>query len=391
MPRKVRGRRKGARTKGYFYRTSHKVWCARQGNRFVPLTDESGERLRDKHAPEIVVKEAHARFLLARRRVRDDGGMTLWDLAQHYLAHIGRTKGAVATLESRADTFFDLCTGYSRKWRKSKAKPAAKDRIHIGFGKLAAVDFRPHHIHTWLDAHPKWGEGGNRMRLQAIKRMLNFGAESGLIEKNPLRGMKVPKSGARITCINPEQEQALLATARYPLRAAIKVLIRTGMRPGEFAKLTAAHINDFGQRMEFRFKAAEVKTRKDRVVRVVDPAIMELVRRGMRDHKSGPIFRNYLGKPHQVKSLSRAFLRAKDRATAKRIKFDADCCLYSCRHTYAKRVLTGYWTGKAISIEILAYTMGNSPQVCRANYLQWCDSYEQPLWDAVGVAPAPVV
>jgi hypothetical protein len=214
MPRRVIGRRKGARTKGYFYRTSHQVWCAKLNGRFIPLTDESGERLRDRGTPEIVLKEAHARFLLSRRPARSDGGMTLWELSQHYLAHIQRTNGAVATLELRADTLFDLCTGFGRKWRKGRAKPAAKDRIHVGFGNLAATDFRPHHAYAWLDAHPRWGEGGSRLRLQAIKRVLNFGAESGLIEKNPLRGMKMPKSGARITCISPEQETALLATAR---------------------------------------------------------------------------------------------------------------------------------------------------------------------------------
>jgi hypothetical protein len=43
MPKKSKGRRKGSRNKGYFYRTSHKVWVAQEGKRFVPLVDESGD------------------------------------------------------------------------------------------------------------------------------------------------------------------------------------------------------------------------------------------------------------------------------------------------------------------------------------------------------------
>ncbi len=170
MPRKSKvGRRRGGRNKGYFYRTSHKVWCAQQDKRFVPFVDENGDRLRDENALEAVVKQAHARYLL---------------------------------------------------------------------------------------------------------------------------------------------------TVQKP---------------------TAAHVNDLGDRMEFHLKAGETKTRRARIVRLTDPKIMELVRRGLRDHKSGAIFRNAHDKPHAVKSLSRAFLRAKDRATAKGMKFDDDCCLYSCRHTYAER------------------------------------------------------
>jgi hypothetical protein len=64
------------------------------------------------------------------------------------------------------------------------------------------------------------------------------------------------------------------------------------------------------------------------------------------------------------------------------MRFDEDCCMYSCRHTYAKRTLQGYWSGKATNIETLAQLMGNSAQVCCEHYLQWCESYTEPLWEA---------
>lgn len=384
MPAKRKGRRRGSRNKGYFWRAARSIWCANDGGRFVALTDENGERLRDRNCPPAVLKAAYARFELSRPKP-GSSAMTVWELSQAYLAHIERTKGAAATLEARADVLFDLCTGYGRKWRKSKAKPTESDRIHSGYGTKPAAELKIGDVYEWLAKHPTWGDGARRMHTQAVRRVMMFGVECGYLDKNPIRGIKIPKGRPRVTCLSPEQEQALLAVARHSLKTAVRVLIRTGMRPGEFAKLTAAHVNDLGDRMELKFDANEVKTRTARSVRVTDPAIIELIRRGVRDHKSGPIFRTAEGKPHVVKNLSRAFFRAMGRATKRHgVKFDDDCCLYSCRHTYAKRLLTGYWSGKPVNIELLAKLMGNSPKVCRDNYLQWSDSYEAPLWEAVG-------
>ena len=72
----------------------------------------------------------------------------------------------------------------------------------------------------------------------------------------------------------------------------------------------------------------------------------------------------------------------KNRCAKKGIEFDVDTCMYSCRHTYAKRTLQGYWTGKQTNIETLARLMGNSPQVCRDHYLQWTETYNEPLWES---------
>ena len=38
--------------------------------------------------------------------------------------------------------------------------------------------------------------------------------------------------------------------------------------------------------------------------------------------------------------------------------------MYTCRHTFAKRILSGYWTGQPATIETLAGLMGNTPSVC---------------------------
>jgi len=385
MARKVKGRRKGSRNKGYFYRSSHKVWVAQVGGRMIPLTDQAGNRIRDPEAAKAILEDAYARFRLTLPQQQSAGDRpTLHQLAAAYLKSINQTNGAKATLQYRKAVLYDLCEGFGAKWlgKEKHAKPS--DRIHDGYGSMAAEDLRPHHVYDWLSKHPGWGQGATRMSIQAIRRMLCYGKECGLLKENPIKGIRIPKGRARITCLSPEQEQALLKVSRLQLRTAIRVLIRTGMRPGEFVNLTAVHVIDRGERMEFQLKAGEVKTRHARTVRLTDPEIMELVRYGMKHHKSGPIFRTIEDKPWEVKNLSRSFFRALKRATKRlKVTFDADCVLYSTRHTYAKRILTGYWNSRPVNIEVLAKLMGNTPKVCRDNYLQWSDSYEQPLWDAV--------
>jgi len=214
-----------------------------------------------------------------------------------------------------------------------------------------------------------------RIQAQAVRRMFNWAHENGYLRQTI--AVPIPAAGARVTCLSPEQEVALLAVCNASTCRAFKVLIRTGMRPTEFCLWSAdgsRRVVDHGNRIEIRFAAGEIKTGKARIVRVTDSDIMEIIRKGCLNRAGGA---------WKVRSLSGAFLRARKRAERDGMTFDADCCLYSTRHTFAKRVLTGYWTGKPCSIEVLATLMGNSPSICRRYYLEWAEEYAEPLWQAV--------
>jgi integrase len=192
----------------------------------------------------------------------------------------------------------------------------------------------------------------------------------------------VDRPKARVTYITPEQETALLEVASPAFAIALKVCIRTGARPGcEFAALTSKHVRfdaDKG-RMEWVFSPEESKTKKLRSIRVTDPEIIQLVNDGIARWSHGPIFRNASGTAWTRENLALNFRRAKQRSG---VPFDSDACMYSTRHTYAKRTLQGFWTGKSTNIETLARLMGNSPQVCRDHYLQWTETYNEPLWES---------
>lgn len=381
------GRRTGSRNLGYFYRTG-RGWYTQIGPRFIALTDENGEPLRSKSAPVADLKAAHRRIVAAPDGAANEApdSATVLDVCDAYLAKV-EGEGATKTYNDRADTLFDFCYGLPPRFRqkaggKEPEKPTTGDYLHKGHADLAVTALIPLHVDKWLNAHPTW-DGGRRSRVQALKRALNYGVESGLIPASPLRGYKIQKQNARVTYLTPENEKALCDTGNSAISVAIQVCIRTGARPGcEFAALTSQHIKDDGERMEWVFQADESKTKRLRVIRITDPTILAIVRERMEAHPRGPIFRNTRGDEWQRESLSLAFRKLKNRLIKKGMEFDRDTCMYSCRHTYAKRILQGYWTGKQTNIETLARLMGNSPQVCRDHYLQWTDSYNEPLWES---------
>jgi integrase len=388
------GRRKGSRNKGYWFRDGRGWGVKGKGvngkDVFIPLTNEAGERLRDKSQSEAA-KAAFHRYKAglvpesAKANAVPAGTVTVRDVCVFWLEQapiVDKTRES--SIGKRQNTLYDLCNGIAPKYREkseaeqgpryrpvTEAERKAAPRIHKGYGNKPAAQLTRADLLEWCNAHPKWTDGGRRTVLQCVKRVMNFAVEYGKIkaEENQIRGMKIPTGKARATYLNPDQEIALLGKSCPALRLALRILIRTGMRPGcEFAKVTAAHVRDLGDRVEIRFAKGEGKTKnKPRTIRIADAEMVQIVRKAVAEHRSGPIFRNSFGKPWNDKTLSEGFRRARARAIAAGATFDDDVCLYSARHTFSKRMLTGYW-GNPVSIDVLASLLGNTVDVARKHY-----------------------
>ena len=261
------GRRKGGHNTGYFFRPG-RGWFVVIAGKHVPLLFENGDRMREKATPTAELKAAYVRRLLEPTVTPASlsSNVTVLHVCTAYLDQV-KSEGATATYDGRSRTLFDFCFGLpSRFLGDDKPQPTASDYIHDGFGKQPVSALKPFHINKWLQAHPTW-KGSKRSHIQAVKRAINFAVESGMIEVNPIKGYKAPKQNARVTYLTPEHEAALCEAASAPMKMAIQLCIRTGARPGcEFAKLTAAHIDDHGERMTWTFKATESKTKILRVI-----------------------------------------------------------------------------------------------------------------------------
>ncbi|MCB9875738.1 MAG: hypothetical protein H6821_16330 [Planctomycetaceae bacterium] len=99
-----------------------------------------------------------------------------------------------------------------------------------------------------------------------------------------------------------------------------------------------------------------------------------------------PIFRNTQGNPWKRMTGVVRFITLKEK-----LKWDTDpvkgkYSCYSCRHTFAHRMLSGYWTdGVGCSIETLAELIGDTPKVAFDHYgREWGQHYQEPLWNAIG-------
>jgi hypothetical protein len=380
---KKRGRKKGTQSKGYFFRTG-RGWFITGGG---PLKDDNGQPIRDRGAPHATLRLAYARHLTDQvDPVPDDP--TLIVVCQTYLDYC-ETHDSPRTFYSRAGTLFDFCFGLPASLRNKQNTKQEREavRIHRGFGGLRASQLKRLHVDKWIAAHPGW-KGSRRTKIQALKRALNYCTEAGLIAANPIKGYKVAKQRQRRTYLTPDQEAACYKHASPALATAIKVCIRTGARYGcEFARLTARHVTLTDRGMEWRFSEEESKTGKLRTIRIpkTDPAAREVIRivkEQTEKFPTGPIFRNDRGQPWKQTYLGQSFNRLRAKLKAHDIELDDDSCMYGARHTYAKRTLSGYWSGKPCTIERLAELMGNTREVCWEHYATWCEAYTDPLWES---------
>ena len=382
------GRQTGGHNRGRWFRKG-RGWYTTEGRRSIALLTENGDHLKDKDA-EAEAERAYARYLLGQQEQAQreaSGDQTpLLTVCQTYLDHC-KVNGRPSTYYTRANFLYDFCKGFPARFRdkgngKKPSKPTEKDRIRKGYGLTPLCKLVPLDVEQWLNKHVTWGPGTRRIGIQALKRALSYYAKATKTV-SPIKGLNAGKPGKRITYFTPEIEETLYRYSKRALATAIQVCIRTGARYGsEFCQLTAKHVEETPQGMRWRFSADEAKTHKPRTIYIA-PEVAQIVRPLVKQYPTGPLFHNSRGEPWTGRALRAAFIRLKKRLAQKEIKLDKADCMYSTRHTFAKRTLGGFWSGKPCTIEQLAALMGNSRQVCWESYAGWCEAYTDPLWEAV--------
>jgi integrase len=130
------------------------------------------------------------------------------------------------------------------------------------------------------------------------------------------------------------------------------------------------------------------KTKKTRKI-PVRPEVAKLTRRLMKAAPKGsriPLFRNTQGNGWKPVTGRGRFLQIKSKLGWDKDPINRRYSCYSCRHTFAHRMLSGYWNGgTGCSIETLAELIGDTPKVAFDHYgREWGQYYQEPLWVAVG-------
>jgi integrase len=345
----------------------------------MPLFDDRGQRIRGKEKKQV------AELALARLKVNGKWRPTAvlahnpeWLVARvcsDYLLYCQRgvSSGTISAdhCTSAVQYLNDLC-GYC--------------------GGLPVSQLNKGHIQFWLDSHPTWRSPATVRNVIAIVLAAFNLAEEMHDVRNPLTGLKKPPAQPRLQSFSPEDEQAIYGATDEPFRQFLHAAIHTGLRPFcELARLTADDVIETERGMMWRVYSS--KTRKTRKI----PVRVEVAKLTRKVLQSGtcasgmPLFRNPQGRRWLKGTGGGRFRRIK-----RQLGWDQDpvrkkYSCYTCRHTFAHRMLSGYWNGSAgCSIETLAELIGDTPKVAFDHYgKEWGQHYQEPLWAAIGMGREP--
>ena len=342
----------------------------------MPLFDESGERVRGKENKET------AEVALAKEKLS-------WTDESDALA-IGGGQCLVAQVCSDYIQYCEkgLLKGQISKSHRDNSVRWLNDLC--GYcGALPVAQLKKGHVEKWIDDHDTWKSSETRRGVIAVVLAAFNRAEDLFGIANPIKGLKKPKPKPRLASISPEDEKKLYAATEPRFRDFLFAAIHTGLRPFcELAKLTADDVEQSDRGMMWRVYSS--KTDKTRKI-PVRPEVAELSRKLMKTAPKGsgvPLFCNTQGRPWKSGTGVMRFIALREQLGWSDDPVKGKYSCYTCRHTFAHRMLSGYWTdGVGCSIETLAELMGDTPKVAFDHYgREWGQHYQEPLWNAIGEA-----
>jgi integrase len=339
----------------------------------LPLFDESGRRIRGKENQDAAETALAKTKVAAESDSANPGGQQRWLVAKVCLEYLQYCERGAAN-------------GTLSKGHRDNSVAWLNDLCSY-CGALAVGELKKGHVKTWLESHSTWRSAATRHGVITIVQAAFNYAEQQYEIPNPLKGLKKPVPQPRLQSFSREDEETLYDATEVCFRNFLFAAIHTGLRPYcELARVTAEDIEENGRGMMWRVYASKTKkTRKIPVRRDVADLTRKLLKTAPRG--SGLLlFRNTKGKPWKRMTGVVRFCNLK-----KKLKWDSDptkakYSSYSCRHTFAHRMLSGYWAGGVgCSIETLAELIGDTPKVAFDHYgKEWGQHYQDPLWAAIG-------
>ncbi len=184
----------------------------------------------------------------------------------------------------------------------------------------------------------KFGDSSRALMFRHIKSLFKWARDMGVIQINPFVRTPNPwKIQARERPMSQEEYEKVMADRRLSdrFKEIVEIIWRTGMRPGEIAKLSARHLDS---RLPIaRFQPTEHKTgTKTGLQREVyfPPDLWERIKKYAELRPTGPLLRNRRGNPWSQDLISDTFGRIKRR-------LGLECVLYQARHSFLTKLVEG--------------------------------------------------
>ncbi len=197
--------------------------------------------------------------------------------------------------------------------------------------RMVVDDLKPHHVISWVDSHPNWGQTYRRNAITSVQRAFLWAEKVGHIAKSPVRHVEKPMPARREQVVSEAEFRRLLTAVKGAhFRDLLEFCWETGARPQEARAIQARHFNPTRCRLEI--PPAEAKGKKRWRIIYLTPKAEEIVRCLARRHRAGPILRNRSGEPWTTSSINCRFCRLQE-------KLGTKYALYSLRQSFATRLL----------------------------------------------------
>jgi integrase len=242
--------------------------------RYRPKDSISLKRLSLGRYPEVSL--ALARERAQEKRVEVAGG-----------ADPQTARKAKRAAERSALTFNALADQYLERYAKAHKRSWANDALYLRAHVRSAWGEKPANRITRADASDlldgiaKSAPTSANRTQSILSRLFNWAIESGLLESNPLARMKKrAKESAKDRVLSADEIRVLWGAldGESSVTAALRLLLLTGLRPGEVAGLEAGEVMDVDAPARLEIPASRMKGSRPHV-QPLAPMALALVRR----------------------------------------------------------------------------------------------------------------
>lgn len=222
------------------------------------------------------------------------------------------------------------------------------NRLVKSFGKLPLEAISTGDIERFkLERSEEVTPAGTNRDLAALRSMLNYAVRKGLIQRNPVHGVKLlPEGPGAMRVVSQEEQRKYLAKANPLLRDVATLMLQTGMRPEEVFTIRKENVH-------LTHGYVFVPTGKTRFARRNIPltdAARAVLKRRVKQSKSPFAFPNRYDPMKPLTTVKKAHEEA-----LKEAKIKPCFRIYDLRHTFGSRTAMA-----GVDLPTLKELMGHS-------------------------------
>jgi integrase len=232
-------------------------------------------------------------------------------------------------------------------------------------GKKTARDIRPLDLEKWKADLVKSGLKPCTVNhaVIAVQTCWNWSVKNEILQGNPLAKVEKLFTEGRQRVLTPEEFRGLLRNSDALFRQVLLVFRLTGVRPGEFCKLTWEQVNWDHHCWVIRKHKAR-RTAKERKPRIVPmpPVVESLLRWRLRKYgQTQRVFLNSDSLPWTINALRCRMRRLREKVGIVPDENGETVVMYTTRHSYATAAIASGVSDRRLS-ELLGHTDSKTTQ-----------------------------